>query len=288
MSKVISVYGSTGFVGSSFVLNFPLQTIRIPKNENEPLSDEVLYLISTNHNYHVFTDPHLDINTNLNKLIDVLEACRSSGRDCTFNFVSSWFVYGKKTKFPVKESDECNPEGFYSITKHAAERMVASYCNTFKMKYRILRLTNMIGENATDVSIKRNALQYMIETLFKGGDIKLYNDGSDIRDFMHISDACRAIMKCIENAPVGETINISNSEPHTIGELVRYAHNRMGRSGTITSVDPPDFHKVVQSKDMYLDNSKLLSYAYTPTIDTYRAVDRIVDSLMEGTNQSVS
>lgn len=275
-------------MGSSFINEFPEQTMQIPREQNEPMSDDILYLISTNHNYHVFDNPNLDINTNLNKLIDVLEACRKSGRDCTFNFVSSWFVYGKKTQFPVKESDECNPEGFYSITKHAAERMVASYCNTFKMKYRILRLTNMIGENATGVSIKRNALQYMIETLFKGGDIKLYNDGSDIRDFMHIGDACRAIMKCIENAPIGETINISNSEPHTIGELIRYAHNLMGGRGRIVSVDPPDFHKVVQSKDMYLDNSKLLSYDYTPTIDAYRAVDRIVDSLIEGTNQSVS
>jgi len=288
MISNISVYGASGFVGGSFVFAYPNECISIPRDQNEPLSNEILYLISTNHNYHVFDDPHLDINTNLNKLIDVLEACKNSKRDITFNFVSSWFVYGKKTEFPVKEDSECNPEGFYSITKHAAERLVASYCNTFKIKYRILRLTNMIGENATGVSIKRNALQYLIETLHAGGQIKLYNDGSDIRDFMHIEDACRAIMKCIENAPIGETVNISNSEPRTIGELVRRAHERMGKKGTIISVNPPDFHKVVQSKDMNLDNTKLLSYGYTPSITTYKAVDRIVDYIMERGAQNVS
>jgi nucleoside-diphosphate-sugar epimerase len=105
---------------------------------------------------------------------------------------------------------------------------------------------------------------------------------------MHIEDACRAIMKCIENAPIGETVNISNSEPRTIGELVRRAHERMGKKGTIISVDPPDFHKVVQSKDMNLDNTKLLSYGYTPSITTYKAVDRIVDYIMERGAQNVS
>ena len=285
--KTISVYGGTGFVGNNFLTLFP-NTIQIQREQNEPLSDEILYLISTNHNYQVFDNPHLDINTNLNKLIDVLEACRKSNRDITFNFVSSWFVYGKKTTLPVKETDECNPEGFYSITKYAAEKIVASYCNTFKIKYRILRLTNMIGENATGVSIKRNALQYLIETLSDDGEIKLYNDGSDIRDFMHVHDACRAIMKCIENSPIGETINISNAEPHTIGELVRHAQARMGGKGKIISVDPPDFHKVVQSKDMYLDNTKLLSYGYIPSSDTYSVVNRIVDYIMERRVQNVS
>jgi nucleoside-diphosphate-sugar epimerase len=287
-NKKISVYGGSGFIGSSFISAFPSQTIQIPRDQNTPMSDEVLYFISTNHNYHVFDNPHLDIDTNLTKLIDVLEACKNSNRTCTFNFISSWFVYGKKNKFPVTETDECHPEGFYSITKYAAERLLVSYCDTFKMKYRILRLTNIIGENATEVSIKRNALQYLIETLFDNKEVKLYNDGSDMRDFMHIIDACRAIMKCIENASIGETINISNSDPHTIGELVRYAQKRMGGNGKIISVEPPDFHKVVQSKDMHLDNIKLLSYGYAPSINTYDAVDRIVNYIMERKIQNVS
>jgi nucleoside-diphosphate-sugar epimerase len=95
-------------------------------------------------------------------------------------------------------------------------------------------------------------------------------------------------MKCIENASIGETINISNSDPHTIGELVRYAQKRMGGNGKIISVEPPDFHKVVQSKDMHLDNIKLLSYGYAPSINTYDAVDRIVNYIMERKIQNVS
>lgn len=286
--NTISVYGSTGFIGSHFLGMYFQNSIPISREQNEPMSNDILYLISTNHNYHVFDDVHKDINTNLNKLVDVLEACRKSGRECTFNFVSSWFVYGKKNMFPVREEEECNPEGFYSITKHAAERLVASYCNTYKMKYRIMRLTNIIGETAKDVSIKRNALQYLIETLFNHGEIKLYNGGSDVRDFMHVDDACRAMMLCMEKAPMGETINISNSDPHTIGEMVAYARELMGDRGTILNIEPPDFHKVVQSKNMHLDNTKLLGYGYTPSIDAKEAVYRIVNSLISKETVDVS
>ena len=55
----------------------------------------------------------------------------------------------------TKESDYCDPTGFYSITKRAAEQLIISYCNTFNLKYRILRLTNIIGENDKKVSSQK-------------------------------------------------------------------------------------------------------------------------------------
>ena len=75
------------------------------------------------------------------------------------------------------------------------------------MKYRIFRLGNVIGKTATKVSIKRNALQYLIKCLVDGEDIKLYNKGSDIRDFIHVSDCCDAINCCIENGEENDIFN---------------------------------------------------------------------------------
>ena len=42
MSK-ISVYGATGFIGGTFCGLFPDDTIKIPRDQREPESDEVLY-----------------------------------------------------------------------------------------------------------------------------------------------------------------------------------------------------------------------------------------------------
>jgi nucleoside-diphosphate-sugar epimerase len=250
---------------------------RIPKEQNEPESDNILYFVSTVHNYNIFTEPHKDINTNLNKLIDVLEACRAKNNDMVFNFVSSWFVYGMNCTMDTNESVPCDPTGFYSITKRAAEQMLICYCNTFGLKYRILRLTNIIGEGDMKASPKKNAVQHMIGLLKKNETVNLYNNGSNIRDFMYVEDTCRALKCCIDNSPTNEIINISNRDPHSIGSIIRYSKEKLGSSSELISIEAPHFHKVVQVQDVCLNNDKLLSYGYKPSINTFEAVDRILE-----------
>ena len=274
-APVISVYGSSGFIGSRFCSIYP-DSYRIPKEQNAPESDTILYFISTVHNYNIFTEPHKDIDTNLSKLIDVLEACRAKSNDMVFNFVSSWFVYGMNCTMDTKETTPCDPTGFYSITKRAAEQMLICYCNTFGLKYRILRLTNIIGEGDTKSSAKKNAVQHMISLLKKNEPVKLYDDGSNVRDFMYVEDACRALKTCIENSPINEIINISNHDPHSIGSIIRYSKEKLGSSSALISIEAPHFHKVVQVRDVCLNNDKLLSYGYKPSMNTFEAVDRIL------------
>ena len=276
---MFSIYGSTGFIGSRFMDMYPQESISIPRSQNKPMSTDVVYFISTAHNYYIFEKPHLDIDTNLNKLIDVLEEFRLNNPDGVFNFISSWFVYGMNSTMNTKESDYPDPRGFYSITKRTAEQMLICYCDTHKLKYRILRMTNIIGEGDKGVSTKKNALQYMMGLLKKNEPVKLYDNGENIRDYMHVDDACRAINLCVTNSPTNTITNISNRQPVTIGELVRYSKKKMGSTSEIHSIETPASHKVVQYVEVCLNNDKLLSYGYTPSINTIEAVDRILNSL---------
>jgi len=277
MRNQVSVYGSTGFIGSRYCEMFE-NTLPVPREQSEPLSNDVLYFISTTHNYNIFTDPHKDIDTNLTKMIDVLEACRLNNPNTIFNFVSSWFVYGMNCTLDTKESDFCDPRGFYSITKRAAEQMLVCYCKTMGMNYRIMRLTNIIGPGDKNVSAKKNAIQHMIGLLKQNEPVKLYDRGSNIRDFMYVDDACRAINVCIKNSPVGETINISNNEPVSIFEVIDYAKKKLNSSSELLSIETPDFHKVVQVTNVCLNNEKLLSYGYAPSIHTLEGIDRILEN----------
>lgn len=276
---MFSIYGSTGFIGSRFMDMYPQESISIPRLQNKPMSTDVVYFISTAHNYYIFEKPHLDIDTNLNKLIDVLEEFRLNNPNGVFNFISSWFVYGMNSTMNTKESDYPDPRGFYSITKRTAEQMLICYCDTHKLKYRILRMTNIIGEGDKGVSTKKNALQYMMGLLKKNEPVKLYDNGENIRDYMHVDDACRAIHLCVTNSPTNTITNISNRQPVTIGELVRYSKKKMGSTSEIHSIETPAAHKIVQYVEVCLNNDKLLSYGYTPSINTIEAVDRILNSL---------
>lgn len=274
---MISVYGSTGFIGSAFCKKYSSECISIPKELNTPQSNDILYFISTVDNYNVYERPYLDIETNLTKLISVLEECKKKNEKTVFNFISSWFVYGKINKPPASEDTYCNPTGFYSITKYAAEKMLASYCQTFGMEYRILRLTNIIGKGDNKTSKKKNALQHMIQCLKANEPIKMYDGGSNIRDYMYIDDCCEAIKCCLDNSPTNQIINISNSEPRTIGEIIFYAKEKLNSTSKIEFISAPDFHKIVQIKDMWLTNEKLLSYGYIPKTNVFQAVDKLLD-----------
>jgi len=275
---MISIYGSSGFIGSRFVSMYNDKCILIEKSQNTPKTNNILYFISTVDNYNVYTDPYLDINTNLIKLISVLEECKKINEKTpvTFNFISSWFVYGKTNDFPAKETSICNPTGFYSITKHAAEKLLISYCDTFNIKYRILRLTNIIGSNDKKISKKKNAIQYLINKVKNNEDVELYNSGKVIRDYMFIDDCCRAIDICITNANHNEIINISNSEPAYIKDIIYYAKEKIKSTSNIISIDTPEFHKNVQIENIYLDNTKLLNLKYKPSTTVYDAIDKIL------------
>ncbi len=276
MTDQISIYGSTGFIGSNYCDSFPEDHIKISRDSREPKSPNILYFISTIHNYNVFDNPNLDINTNLNLLIDTLEAARKKyENNFVFNFISSWFVYGD-TQLPAKEDSVCNPNGFYSITKRAAEQLLISYCQTYKINYRILRLCNCYGSGDRKASIKRNAFSHLASEVVRGNTIKLYNEGKDIRDFMHVEDVCNAINLIISKSNLNEIYNVGSGKPYNFIDTMSYVRQKCSSSSTFEFIDPPEFHKIVQVKDMYLDVSKLNNLGFEPKISIWQGLDRII------------
>ena len=285
MSEKISVYGSTGFIGTAFCDSSPDEVIRVDRQRNEPPTRKILYLISTVDNYNVFGNPYLDVETNITKLLDVLTACkRKYQNNFEFNFVSSWFVYGKrnyrKYPLPCRENDPCFPAGFYSITKRTAEELLISFCETYGIKYRIFRLTNIIGYRDQKASAKKNAIIYMMKKLQNNEPVELYDNGTPVRDFMHIDDCIDALNVCMSNEDsLNQIINISNNDPVTILRFMEYAKAKFGSTSEFKSVPTPEFHKTVQIKNMILDNQKLRSYGYTPRNCLEDAIDMIVEEM---------
>lgn len=268
----ISVFGGTGFIGSRFCQLSKNNCIQIARDERSSKSDEVLYLISTTHNYHVFDDVHKDVDVNLTILLDVLKGL-TPGKS-TFNFVSSWFVYGD-SDLPASEESACNPKGFYSITKRTAEQLIISYCQTFGIDYRIFRLSNVYGRGDKGVSKQKNALQYLIEEMRNNKPINLYHDGHFLRDYMYVDDVARAIELCIEQAPKNEIFNIGNGEKIEFKKIIDIAIDDLGSTSEIIPVEPPEFHKICQVKDFYMDVSKLKGLGFRSEISLEQGIKEL-------------
>ena len=262
MSK-ISVYGGTGFIGGTFCQLFSDEVVLIARNSREPETSEVLYFISTTSKLSIFDNLHTDIDTNLSIFVDVLEKCKD--KNITFNFISSVSVYGNDI-LNAKETDCCNPTGFYSITKRCAEQLLVSYCKTFGIKYRILRIGNVYGLDKT-VDLGKNVLGFIVNLLKENKDINLYDGGKFLKDYMFVDDVCRAIRVVLEKANHNEIYNIASGTSMMFGDIIKSAKNMLNSKSNLINVDFPKEQQYIQCKNATLNVDKLNRLGFNCNID---------------------
>ncbi len=275
----LSVMG-VGFIGSRYCELYPDATPE-PRVRLYPTHEDILWMRSTTTNYSPQSgDLHLDIDTNLTHCMEVLRAWEQTHKGGVFNVVSSWFVFGSAAgtdaEHPARETDPCDPNGFYAITALAREKLVRSYCETIGRQYRILRLCNVIG-NDPRAGKQKNALVMMLGKIKRGEDVQVYS-GDAYRSVMHVDDVCAAIHLCLERAPINEIVNIGQPSAR-IWDLVHHAIAVTGSKSRVTLVAPPRFHQIVQTDSFHMATDKLRSLGFTPSMDPYQAVERVLANL---------
>jgi len=277
MSNKFSIFGGTGFIGSKFCELYSDQIIKINRNDYKPQSNNILYFISTVDNYNVHTNLQIDVETNLVVLMKVLENIPKNS-DVTFNFISSWFVYGKNYEMPFREDhSKCNPSGFYSITKYCAEQLLISFCQTHNIKYRIFRLANVLGSGDKKISKKKNALQYLIKEIVKNNDVPLYYGGEVLRDYISVEDTCNAIKLCMDKSPTNQIINIGSGKPYKLLDMINKSIEYSNSKSKIIHIESTNFHDIVQVRHSYLDIAKLISYGFKQKYMIDSVIENLVD-----------
>ena len=291
---IVNVFGGYGFVGSEYC-NFTKEGyIKNYRDNYEVRSANCVYFISTVDNYNVHINSLLDIDTNLVVLMKVLDEYRKyikeTGEQGVFNFMSSWFVYGQDSGFGegsrgIPETDPCDPKGFYSITKRCAEQLLMSYCETFGLQYRILRLANVLGKQDKKVSAKKNALQYLLAEIASNRPVDLYDSGYFYRDYIDVRDCARAIDLVVQQGEINSIYNIGNGKPIIFRDIVRYARDAMDSASELRTIEQKEFHKKVQSsRSFFMDNTKLESLGYRPQYTIQETVDDIIHGILTKEN----
>jgi len=271
----ISVFGGTGFIGGTFSRMYKENVTLIPRDSKNFHTNEVLYFISTTTNQNVFKDVHVDIDTNLKLFVDFLSNCKN--RDVTINFISSGFVYGNDI-IDAKETDCCNPTGFYSITKRCAEQLLISFCETFKIKYRIFRIGNVYGLDKT-ISPGKNVLAYMVRLLKEDKQIKLYDGGNFLKDYMFVEDICKSIKLIIDSGNINEVYNISSGESLSFRKIIENAKSIVNSSSEIIDVLIPPDQEFIQVKNMTLNNDKLKSLGFSCDTNFHNGLQILCDMI---------
>ena len=113
-------------------------------------------------------------------------------------YASSSSVYGANTKLPFSVDDTTDhPISLPPATKKANELMAYSYSHLYRLPVTGLRFFTVYGPwGRPDM-----AIFLFTRAILAGTPIKLFNHGRMRRDFTHIDDVTRVVLRLVERAP---------------------------------------------------------------------------------------
>jgi nucleoside-diphosphate-sugar epimerase len=129
-----------------------------------------------------------------------------------------------------------------------------------------------------NASKQKAALIHLLAKVKAGEEISVYT-GDQWRNWLHVSDVCAAINLCLREAPLNDIVHIGAPRGARTIDLINHAIGVTGSKSRVTLVAPPRFHSIVQVPDFWYDTTKLRSLGFTPSMDPYQAVERVLASL---------
>jgi len=145
------------------------------------------------------THPHAYARSNLEGMLDVLEACRAE-KTGNLIFASSSSVYGLNQSLPFSERDNVDhPVSLYAATKKANELMAHSYAHLYGIPCTGLRFFTVYGPwGRPDMAYYK-----FTRAILEGKEIELYGDGKMQRDFTYVDDIVEAVARLTSKPAVG-------------------------------------------------------------------------------------
>jgi len=145
--------------------------------------------------------------TNVEGAAVLFEAARIVPKLKKFVHVSTDEVYGalsltSKKKFT--EQSPLAPNSPYAASKAAADLIARSFYVTYALPIVITRCSNNYGPYQHPEKL----IPYSITRLMEGKPIAIYGDGRYVRDWIHVSDHCSALIRTLLKGVPGEIYNI--------------------------------------------------------------------------------
>jgi UDP-glucose 4-epimerase len=227
-------------------------------------------------------DPYTDLEINCRSQLSILEACRRYNPTVKVVFAGTRQVYGRPDTLPVTETHLVRPTDVNGINKAAGEYYHLVYNNVFGVRACSLRLTNVYGPRQLLKHNRQGFIGWFIRQAIEDGEIQIYGDGEQLRDFVFVDDAADAFLRAgATDASNGQVFNVGGLEPIRHRALVELLIS-VARSGRYRFIDWPPDKKAIDIGDFYADSSLIgrtlgwkpvtpLGDGLTRTVDYYRA-----------------
>ena len=173
-----------------------------------------------------FDDPESDLTTNTLGTVRVVQACLSA-KVPRLLYASSMTAYGWVSKLPVDvDKTPTRPVSYYGISKYAAERYALASGERLDLGFPFgvtaLRMFNVYGRRQSLTNPYQGVASIFIGNILRKEPIKVFGDGEQSRDFIHISDVVSAWIKAFKTSKaIGQVFNLGSGTRISVNELIR-------------------------------------------------------------------
>ncbi|UTH76565.1 NAD-dependent epimerase/dehydratase family protein [Chromobacterium sp. IIBBL 290-4] len=202
--------------------------------------ETIIHLISTTHPSTSNKDPIFDIESNLINTVKLLSKLEKSSVKRVIFISSGGTVYGEPTYLPIDEKHPTNPIVSYGIVKLAIEKYLLMYCKLFNIKPIILRVSNPYGERQ-QIGSMQGAIGVFLNKAINDQPIEIWGDGLICRDYIHVRDVAKSVIKAIKYSGNASIFNISSGSGVTLTDLALAIEKALGRKITVNYLEQRSF-----------------------------------------------
>ena len=190
-------------------INNKLKISKIFKKYN-PIG--IFNLAAETHVDRSIDNPEIFVKSNVNGVLVLLEQLkeyRKRNRNIKFLHISTDEVYGDIPKRKTSlETDPYKPSSPYAASKASADHLVRSYYRTFKLPIIITNCCNNYGPK----QFPEKLIPKLILNLIQNKKLPIYGKGINEREWIHVDDHCKALIKIFKKGKIGESYNIGSGD----------------------------------------------------------------------------
>ncbi len=207
-------------------------------------------------------NPFLYQEVNVKGTLNLLELAKDF-KIKNFIFGSSSSVYGNNKKIPFSEEDNVDfPISPYAATKKEGELNCYTYHHLHGLNISCLRFFTVYGPRG-----RPDMAPYLFtKSMLEGTPITRYGDGSTSRDYTYVSDIVKGILAALDQNLTFEIINLGNSSPTKLNELIAFVEKHVGKKAEIVSGEIPPGDVMITYADIS-KAQKLLGYVPQVSLD---------------------
>ena len=191
-------------------INDKIRLLRI-LNKYQPIG--IFNLAAETHVDRSIDDPKNFIKANILGVYNMLGAMKNylkrNKKRIKLIHISTDEVYGD---IPLnKKSDEkfsYNPSSPYSASKASADHLIKSFVRTYKIPAVISNCCNNYGPN----QFPEKLIPKLIYNIINNKSLPIYGKGENLREWMHVIDHCKALLKIFFKGKVGESYNVGSNK----------------------------------------------------------------------------